>query len=400
MPSQANADAEKDEPSANDGPSPGAYRVLATQGEARAGVFGTDNGAIRTPAFMPVGTAGSVKALSSEEVAGTGADVILGNTYHLWLRPTTAFLRERGGLRRFNRWNRALLTDSGGFQAWSLSKIRKIDDEGITFASHLDGSRLRFTPESVLAAQRDIGADIIMALDECTPSDADYATAEHSWDRTLSWTRTMAESWRRDPTAHGHGQFLFPIVQGALHDSLREKSAREVAQLDLPGNAIGGLSVGEPEADMYRIAGLCCEILPASKPRYVMGVGTPRNLLELVDRGVDMFDCVMPTRNARNGMVFTWNGSFHYKAAAVAADERPLDPGCGCEVCRAGYSRAYLRHLYKAGEILPLRMASLHNIHFYQELMAASRDAILGGTWSVFKDATLKRLEGKGEPSS
>jgi len=382
----------------NDGLAPGKFRVHASQGAARTGEFATDHGTIRTPAFMPVGTAGSVKSLSSEEVAGTGADVILGNTYHLWLRPGTSFLRERGGLRRFNLWNRALLTDSGGFQAWSLSKIRKIDDEGITFASHLDGSRLRFTPESVLSAQRDIGADIIMALDECTPSDADHATAERSWNRTLSWTRTMAELWRRDPTAHGHGQFLFPIVQGALHDSLREKSAREAAELDLPGNAIGGLSVGEPEADMYRIAGLCCQILPETKPRYVMGVGTPRNLLELVDRGVDMFDCVMPTRNARNGMVFTWNGSFHYKNASVAADERPIDPACGCAVCVAGYSRGYLRHLFKAGEILPLRMATLHNLHFYQELMQAVRGALCAGTWSEFKESTLRRLEGKGEP--
>ena len=383
----------------NQAPAPGTFRILASSASARTGEFGTDHGTIRTPAFMPVGTAGSVKSLTSEEVAGTGADVILGNTYHLWLRPGTAFLRERGGLRRFNRWTGALLTDSGGFQAWSLSKIRKIDDEGITFASHLDGSRLRFTPESVLGAQRDIGADIAMALDECTPSDADFATAERSWNRTLSWTRTMADLWRRDPTAHGHGQFLFPIVQGALHDGLRERSAREAAELDLPGNAIGGLSVGEPEADMYRIAALCCGILPASKPRYVMGVGTPRNLLELVDRGVDMFDCVMPTRNARNGMVFTWNGPFHYKAASVAADERPIDPGCGCEACRAGYSRAYLRHLFKAGEILPLRLASLHNIHFYQELMDASRRSILEGTWPDFRDATLARLRGTGEPS-
>ncbi len=376
----------------------GTFRIHATAGRARTGELATDHGAIRTPAFMPVGTAGSVKSLSTEEVVDTGADVILANTYHLWLRPGTPFLREWGGLRRFNRWPKALLTDSGGFQAWSLSQIRKIDDEGITFASHLDGTRLRFTPESVLQAQRDIGADIIMALDECTPHDADFRTAERSWDRTLSWTRTMADLWRKDPTAHGHGQLLFPIVQGALHDGLRERSAREVAALDLPGNAIGGLSVGEPEPDMYRIAQLCCDILPTEKPRYVMGVGTPRNLLELIDRGVDMFDCVMPTRNARNGMVFTWNGAFHYKAAAVATDPRPIDPGCGCFACRAGYSRAYLRHLYKASEILPLRLATVHNIHFYQELMDAARRALLDGAWPAFKVATLARLEGKGEP--
>lgn len=381
-------------------PTAGAYRILAQCGHARVGELQTDHGAIRTPAFMPVGTAGSVKSLTSEEVASTGADVILGNTYHLWLRPGTEFIRDRGGLRRFNLWNRALLTDSGGFQAWSLSKIRKIDDEGITFASHLDGTRLRFTPESVLRAQQNIGADIIMALDECTAHDADFATAERSWDRTLSWTRDMAEMWRRDPTAHGHAQLLFPIVQGALHDSLRERSAREVAELDLPGNAIGGLSVGEPEAQMYRIARLCCAILPESKPRYVMGVGTPRNLLELVDRGVDMFDCVMPTRNARNGMVFSWNGSFHYKNATFAADERPIDPTCGCPACRAGYSRAYLRHLFKAGEILPLRLATVHNTHFYQELMDGCRRSLLDGSWPRFKTDTLARLEGKGEPPS
>ena len=376
----------------------GNFQIRARSGKARTGVLATDHGDIRTPAFMPVGTAGSVKTLTSEDVAGTGADVILGNTYHLWLRPGTAFLREWGGLRRFNRWERALLTDSGGFQAWSLSDIRKIDDEGITFASHLDGARLRFTPESVLQAQRDIGADIIMALDECTPSDADVPTATLSWERTLRWTRRMAEMWHRDPTAHGHRQLLFPIVQGALHAHLRERSAREVAALDLPGHAIGGLSVGEPEPEMYRVADLCTDVLPEEKPRYVMGVGTPRNLLELIDRGIDMFDCVMPTRNARNGMVFTWNGSFHYKNAAVARDERPFDPGCGCAACRAGYSRGYMRHLFKAGEILPLRLATLHNIHFYQELMEASRRALSEGWWPRFKAETLERLEGKGEP--
>jgi len=376
----------------------GDFQIRARSGKARTGILVTDHGDIRTPAFMPVGTAGSVKSLSSEEVAGTGADVILGNTYHLWLRPGTAFLREWGGLRKFNLWNRALLTDSGGFQAWSLSGIRKIDDEGITFASHLDGARLRFTPESVLEAQRDIGADIIMALDECTPSDADVPTATLSWERTLRWTREMAERWHKDPTAHGHRQLLFPIVQGALHQHLRERSAREVAELDLPGHAIGGLSVGEPEPEMYRIADLCSDVLPEAKPRYVMGVGTPRNLLELIDRGIDMFDCVMPTRNARNGMVFTWNGSFHYKNASVARDTRPFDPSCGCVACRAGYSRGYLRHLFKAGEILPLRLATLHNIHFYQELMEASRKALSEGRWPRFKAETLERLEGKGEP--
>ncbi len=374
----------------------GTFEIHARCGKARTGVLTTDHGDIRTPAFMPVGTAGSVKSLSSEEVADTGADVILGNTYHLWLRPGTPFLREWGGLRKFNRWPKALLTDSGGFQAWSLSGIRKIDDEGITFASHLDGSRLRFTPESVLQAQRDIGADIIMALDECTPSDADVPTAQHSWERTLRWTRDMAERWHKDPTAHGHRQLLFPIVQGALHGHLRERSAREVAELDLPGHAIGGLSVGEPEPEMYRIADLCSDVLPEHKPRYVMGVGTPRNLLELIDRGIDMFDCVMPTRNARNGMVFTWNGSFHYKAAAVAHDQRPFDPDCGCPACKLGYSRGYLRHLFKAGEILPLRLATLHNIHFYQELMDRSRQALREGRWTEFKAETLVRLEGKG----
>ena len=375
----------------------GTFQIHARSGRARTGILHTAHGPVRTPAFMPVGTTGSVKSLSNPEIESTGADIILGNTYHLWLRPGCDFLRDWGGLREFSGWKRALLTDSGGFQAWSLTSIRKIDDEGITFRSHLDGAKLRFTSDSVLSAQRAIGADVIMALDECTPSDADLPTATRSWERTLSWTRTMADAWRQDPTAHGHAQILFGIAQGALHEGLRERCCRELAELDLPGNAIGGLSVGEPEADMYRIAQLCTEVLPDHKPRYVMGVGTPRNLLELIDRGVDMFDCVMPTRNARNGMVFTWNGAFHYKAAKIASDPRPIDPACGCFACR-NHSRAYLRHLFKAGEILALRMGTLHNLYFYQELMDRSRAAIADGTWDEFKRATLERLEHGGEP--
>lgn len=376
---------------------PGTFQIFARAGRARTGVLHTAHGPIRTPAFMPVGTTGSVKSLSNPEIGATGADVILGNTYHLWLRPGCDFLRDWGGLRNFSGWDKALLTDSGGFQAWSLSAKRKIDDEGITFRSHLDGARLRFTSETVLEAQRSIGADIIMALDECTPSEADIPTATRSWERTLAWTRTMAELWHRDPTAHGHAQLLFGIAQGALHEGLRERSCRELAELDLPGLAIGGLSVGEPEPEMYRIASVCTGILPEHKPRYVMGVGTPRNLLELIDLGVDMFDCVMPTRNARNGMVFTWNGAFHYKAAKVAKDPRPFDPDCTCPACR-NHSRAYLRHLFVSGEILALRMATVHNIHFYQELMDASRRAIADGTWPEFKRSTLERLERQGEP--
>ncbi len=378
-------------------PFPGTFDIRARSGAARTGILHTAHGPVRTPAFMPVGTAGSVKSLSNEEIDSTGADIILGNTYHLWLRPGCDFLRDWGGLRNFSGWPRALLTDSGGFQAWSLSKIRRIDDEGITFRSHLDGSKLHFTPASVLDAERAIGADVIMALDECTPSDADHPTAERSLERTLSWTRTMAESWHQDPTAHGYRQLLFGIVQGALHDDLRLRACEELAQLDLPGHAIGGLSVGEPEAEMYRIARLCAEALPDGKPRYVMGVGTPRNLLELIDCGIDMFDCVMPTRNARNGTVFTWNGFFHYKTAKMADDHRPIDPECHCYTCRH-HSRAYLRHLFQAGEILALRLATLHNIYFYEDLMNRSRAAIAAGTWPEFKRATLARLERGGEP--
>jgi queuine tRNA-ribosyltransferase len=342
---------------------------------------------------MPVGTAGAVKALSPQRVEETGAPIILGNTYHLYLRPGLEIMENAGGLHRFANWKRALLTDSGGFQVWSLETLRKITEEGVEFRSHIDGSKHLFTAESVMEAQRKIGADIIMAFDECTPYPATPEQVRKSLGLTQRWTERALEWLAKNPPLHGYPQNFFGIVQGGMLPEARASAIEHLKPLDLPGYALGGLSVGEPAEVMYEVADFSTNLLPADKPRYVMGVGTPANLLELVERGVDMFDCVLPTRNARNGLVYTWNGPLHYKAARHARElDIPLDPECGCYACR-NFSRGYLRHLYVAGELLAFELATLHSLYFYQDLMRAARRQILAGTYEVWKASVLKRWE-------
>jgi queuine tRNA-ribosyltransferase len=371
------------------------FDVQATMpdGKARTGLLRTAHGEIPTPVFMPVGTAGAVKALSPRGVRETGARIMLGNTYHLYLRPGCDLLEKAGGLHRFISWDGALLTDSGGFQVWSLETLRKITEEGVEFRSHIDGSKHLFTAESVMRAQRQIGADIIMAFDECTPYPATPEETDKSLGLTQRWTERAVGWLQANPPLHGYPQHFFGIVQGGMHKESREKAIRHLLPLDLPGHSLGGLSVGEPAEMMYEIADFCTGILPPAKPRYVMGVGTPSNLLNLVGLGVDMFDCVLPTRNARNGTVYTWDGALHYKAARHAAEiDMPLDPRCGCYTCR-NFSRAYLRHLFVAGEILALELATLHSLTFFGDLMAESRKHIAAGDFYPWSRDLLKRWE-------
>ncbi|MEO7423591.1 MAG: tRNA guanosine(34) transglycosylase Tgt [Fibrobacteria bacterium] len=359
--------------------------------KARAGVLRTAHGEIPTPVFMPVGTAGSVKAVTPRGLKDAGARIILGNTYHLYLRPGCDLIEKAGGLHKFISWDGAMLTDSGGFQVWSLETLRKISEEGVEFRSHIDGSKHLFTPESVMLAQRRIGADIIMAFDECTPYPSTLADADKSLSLTQRWTERALEWLRVNPPVHGYDQAFFGIVQGGMHKEARARAIGHIAALDTPGIALGGLSVGEPAEMMYDIAGFCTDLLPPAKPRYVMGVGTPSNLVTLVGLGIDMFDCVLPTRNARNGTVYTWNGPLHYKAARHAGElDEPIDRRCGCYTC-LNFSRAYLRHLFVAGEILALELASLHSIHFFQNLMAECRRRILAGDFDLWSRELLGR---------
>jgi queuine tRNA-ribosyltransferase len=371
------------------------FEVQATlpEGKARAGILRTAHADIPTPVFMPVGTAGSVKAVSPRALRETGARIILGNTYHLYLRPGCDLLEKAGGLHRFMSWDGALLTDSGGFQVWSLETLRKITEEGVEFRSHIDGSKHLFTAESVMQAQRKIGADIIMAFDECTPYPATPEETDKSLELTQRWTERAVSWLETHPPLHGYPQNFFGIVQGGMHKESREKAIRHLLPLDLPGHSLGGLSVGEPAELMYEMADFCTGLLPSGKPRYVMGVGTPSNLLTLVGLGVDMFDCVLPTRNARNGTVYTWDGALHYKAARHAGElDIPLDPRCGCYTCR-NFSRAYLRHLFVAGEILAMELASLHSLTFFCDLMAESRRRIVEGTFPAWSAELLRRWE-------
>jgi queuine tRNA-ribosyltransferase len=364
--------------------------------KARAGIMTTGHGPVLTPVFMPVGTAGAVKALTSSQLKNdVKAQIILGNTYHLYLRPGLEVLREAGGLHGFSGWDRPLLTDSGGYQVFSLSASRKISDEGVLFQSHIDGSRHLFSPEKVIDIQRIIGANIIMAFDECTPFPCEYAYAKTSLDLTHRWLDRCLEQFNQTKDLYGYGQSLFPIVQGGVFKDLRKASAEYVSSKGADGNAIGGLSVGEPEELLYEICSFCCDILPSDKPRYLMGVGTPWNILEAIGLGIDMFDCVMPTRNARNGMLFTSFGRVNIKGAAYAEDRRPIDPECGCYVCR-NYSRAYLRHLYRAGEILASRLNSWHNLQFYLTLMENARKAIAEGRFTDFRREFYAKREKSG----
>jgi queuine tRNA-ribosyltransferase len=359
---------------------------------ARAGVLNTDHGEIQTPIFMPVGTAGSVKAVHQRELENdVKAQIILGNTYHLYLRPGIELLEKAGGLHKFNGWTKPILTDSGGYQVYSLSANRKIKEEGVTFKSHIDGSRHHFTPENVMDIQRTIGADIIMAFDECTPYPCEYKYAFTSMELTHKWLKRCIERINNTEPKYGYEQTLFPIVQGSVYKDLREKSAAFIASQNQPGNAIGGLSVGEPHEDMYAMTSLVCGILPADKPRYLMGVGTPENILECIALGIDMFDCVMPTRNARNGMLFTTEGIINIRNEKWKDDLSPIDETLGGYVSTF-HSKAYLRHLVINKEILGAQIASIHNLTFYLWLVKEARQRIIEGTFSTWKDEMVKKV--------
>ena len=359
---------------------------------ARAGLLQTDHGLIETPIFMPVGTVGSVKACHIRDVKDeVKAQIILGNTYHLYLRPGLDVLEAAGGLHKFNGWNRPILTDSGGFQVFSLTGIRKMKEEGVEFRSHIDGSKHLFTPERVMDIERSIGADIMMAFDECAPGTSDYNYAKQSMERTHRWLDRCVQRFSETEPKYGYYQSLFPIVQGCVYRDLREKSAEYIASKNADGNAIGGLAVGEPTEKMYEMIELVNAILPKDKPRYLMGVGTPANILEGISRGVDMFDCVMPTRNGRNGMIFTSEGIINLKNEKWKYDFSPVDPN-GDTFVDAQYTRAYLRHLFIAGELLGPMIASLHNIGFYLWLVREARKHILAGDFAEWRDTMLVKV--------
>lgn len=359
---------------------------------ARAGLITTAHGTIETPIFMPVGTVGSVKAVHFHELEkDIKAQIILGNTYHLYLRPGMDIIEKAGGLHKFNGWKRPILTDSGGFQVFSLSANRKLKEEGAYFRSHIDGSKHLFTPEGVVDIQRSIGSDIMMALDECPPGDSDYQYAKKSLALTLRWLRRGWDHYRATDGKYGYSQAYFPIVQGCVYKDLRQESAKFVADLGADGNAIGGLAVGEPTEKMYEMIEIVNEILPKDKPRYLMGVGTPANILEAIERGVDMMDCVMPTRNGRNGMLFTKNGIMNMRNKKWADDFSPIEIDGASEVDRM-YSRAYLRHLFVSQEILAMQIASIHNLAFYLWLVGEARSHILAGDFKAWKDETVVRV--------
>ncbi|WP_367211050.1 tRNA guanosine(34) transglycosylase Tgt [Sphingobacterium sp. R2] len=361
--------------------------------KARAGVVETAHGPIQTPIFMPVGTAGTVKAIHQHELKNDiEAQIILGNTYHLYLRPGLNVLNKAGGLHKFNGWDGPILTDSGGYQVYSLTEVRKIKEEGVTFRSHIDGSKHLFTPENVMDTQRIIGADIIMAFDECTPYPCDYNYARRSLDMTHRWLKRCVDRFDSTDPLYGYDQTLFPIVQGSVYKDLRMKSAETIASFNRDGNAIGGLSVGEPAEEMYAMTEVVCDILPHDKPRYLMGVGTPVNILENIALGVDMFDCVMPTRNARNGMLFTQNGIINIKNEKWKDDFSPIEVESDLHADQF-YSKAYLRHLIKSQEILGAQIASLHNLHFYLWLVNQARERIIDGTFYDWKNKMVKILD-------
>lgn len=363
-----------------------------TQSCARAGVVHTDHGDILTPIFMPVGTVGTVKGVQRHDLEeDINAQIILGNTYHLYLRPGTHILRQAGGLHRFEGWQRPILTDSGGFQVFSLSDIRKMNEEGVQFSSHIDGRKLIFTPESVMDIEREIGADIMMAFDECCPGTADYQYAKNSMERTHRWLDRCIARFDSTEDLYGYKQHLFPIVQGCVYKDLRQDAAKYLRDLDRDGYAIGGLAVGEPTEQMYNMIEVVNDILPQNKPRYLMGVGTPWNILEGIERGVDMFDCVMPTRNGRNGMIFTQNGIMNMRNKKWEDDFTELDP-CGTSYVDHHYTRAYVRHLIHAQEMLGLEILSIHNLAFYLWLVGEARKHILAGDFKSWKDDITPRL--------
>ena len=368
------------------------FQVSHTSGHARRGTLTTRRGVIETPVFMPVGTVGTVKGLTPHELTDLGAQIILGNTFHLWLRPGLDVIAAHGGLHDFMSWPGPILTDSGGFQVWSLTHLRKITEQGVKFASPLDGQRLMLSPEKSMEIQRVLDSDIVMIFDECTPYPADWETAKFSMELSLRWAERSKQAFERlqgdeapslspSPSPAGGGeqrQALFAIVQGGMYEDLRERSLERLAEISFDGYALGGLSVGEPKEDMDRILNHMGHRLPADKPRYLMGVGTPEDIVFAVARGIDMFDCVMPTRNARHGLLFTWSGDLRIRNAKFKADTGPIDPECGCYTCRH-YSRGYLHHLQRSGEMLGARLNSIHNLHFYQDFTARLRESLEHG---------------------
>lgn len=370
-----------------------AFRVDRTDpcSDARTGTLNTPHGPIQTPIFMPVGTCGAVKGVHFSELREqVKAQIILGNTYHLYLRPGLDILRKAGGLHGFNGWERPILTDSGGFQVFSLTGIRKLTEEGCTFRSHIDGSKHIFTPENVMDTERVIGADIMMALDECPPGQSDYQYAKRSLEMTQRWLDRCIKRFRDSEPLYGYEQALFPIVQGCTYKDLRREAAKFVADKDAPGNAIGGLAVGEPTEVMYEMIEVVNDILPQDRPRYLMGVGTPQNILEAIERGVDMFDCVMPTRNGRNAMLFTYEGTMNMRNKKWEDDFTPIDPD-GCDVDRI-YTKAYLHHLFKAQELLAMQIASIHNLAFYLRLVTDARQHIEQGDFTQWKRGVIEDL--------
>lgn len=363
--------------------------------KARAGWFQTDHGVVETPIFMPVGTQGTVKAVNQSYLEQEiKAQIVLSNTYHLYLRPGTDILEAAGGLHKFMNWQKPILTDSGGYQVFSLTELRKLKEDGVEFRSHLDGSKHFFTPEKVIQIQRSIGSDIMMVLDECAPYPCDYDYAKKSVQLTSNWAVLNKNAFTNSEPKYGHKQFLFGIIQGSVYKDLRKKSAEDLLELNFASYAIGGLAVGEPTEEMYELVDFTTDLMPRDRPRYLMGVGRPENILESIARGVDMFDCVMPTRNARNANVFTWNGTLSMRNAKYKDDFGPLDENCNCYTCR-NYSRAYLRHLFVAEEILALELASIHNLYFYLELVRNAREKIINGTFNKWKNQIIEKISFK-----
>ena len=374
------------------------YKLIKQEGKARRGEFTCPHGTVQTPVFMNVGTQGAIKgALSAEDLEKIGTQVELSNTYHLHLRPGDTVVKEQGGLHKFMTWNGPILTDSGGFQVFSLAGLRKIREEGVTFASHLDGHKIFMGPEESMRIQSNLGSDIAMAFDECVENPARYEYAKASCERTARWLARCKDAlaqYNAEPDAVNPGQQLWGINQGATFEDLRIWHMQEIAKLDLPGYAIGGLAVGEPTEEMYRIIDAVEPYMPKDKPRYLMGVGTPSNIIEAVARGVDFFDCVMPARNARHGRLFTWSGAVNMKNAKYIHDDRPIDPQCDCPVCRR-YSRSYIHHLFQAEEMLAMRLGVMHNLYFYNQLTARIRDAIDADSFGAFRSEYSEKLSQK-----
>ncbi len=368
------------------------YQCIAQDGKARAGLLETDHGVIETPVYMPVGTQGSVKATEQRELIEMGTEIILGNTYHLYLRPGIDIIEQAGGLHRFVSWTKPILTDSGGFQVFSLTDLREIEEHGVTFRSHLDGSLHVFTPESVIQIQQRFGSDIMMVFDECTPYPCDFDYAKKSNEMTVRWADRCKTMFEKSSPIYGHSQALFGIVQGSVYPEIREMSARALIQMEFDGYAIGGLAVGEPVEEMYKITEFTEQFLPVHKPRYLMGIGLPENILESIDRGIDMFDCVIPTRNGRNGMLFTRDGTMNMRNAQYKTDFTPIDGECDCYTCKT-FTRSYLRHLFIAKEILALQLASIHNLTFFLWLAREARKAIIEKRFKEWETMMLARLQ-------